>query len=207
MSRPSAMVYLVRHAHASDKATWHDVDLHRPLSPQGEREAAGLVIRLDDLPIDRVLSSPALRCEQTVRPVAQRRRLAIEHSGMLGVGADAAKIAAFIGDAADRAVLCTHGEVLADLFPILLAGGLVVAEPLVWPKGATWILHRTGTGPFRARFLPPLAWPTAWGLAEDDLGLVAGPRSASLRRRRRQTAGRAARDRRGDRDVRHAGGR
>ena len=194
MARRSAIVYLVRHADAGDKAAWPGVDLRRPLSPQGEREAAGLVLRLDDLPIDRILSSPALRCEQTVRSLAARRRLPIEHSSLLQIGADAAELVACI-DVADRTVLCTHGEVMADLLSTLVADGAVVTEPLVWPKGATWILHRTAGGPYRMRFLPALAWPVTWGLHDRD-GRGPSPlssRSSPERRGRwqRPTGGRA----------------
>ena len=184
--RGSAIIYLVRHADAGDKAAWPGVDLHRPLSPQGEREAAGLVFRLDDLPIDRILSSPALRCEQTVRPLADRRRLAIEHSSLLEIGADVVELSTRI-DVADRTVLCTHGEVIAELLPTLVADGAVVTEPLVWPKGATWILHRTAGGPYRGRFLPALAWPVAWGLHDWD-GRGSAPLVPRGRRRRRHRA-------------------
>lgn len=184
MGRRSAIVYLVRHADAGDKAAWPGIDQRRPLSPQGEREAAGLVIRLDDLPIDRILASPTVRCDQTVRPLADRRRLAVEHTSLLEVGADAAELAGCI-DVADGTVFCTHGEVIAELLPRLVAAGAVVTEPLVWPKGATWILHRTAGGPYRMRFLPALAWPVAWSLHDVD-GQGSSPRSLHERRRRRQ---------------------
>lgn len=165
------MVYLVRHADAGDKSAWRSPDGDRPLSPHGWREAAGLVVRLEDFPIDRILTSPALRCEQTVRPIAARSRLPVEACDLLRIGADAAALAAFVHSrACDRAVLCTHGELFADLFPILIADGAVVTDPLLWPKGATWILHRTVDGPLRARFLPPLAWPAAPHRAHGGVG-------------------------------------
>lgn len=186
------MVYLVRHADAGDKAAWRDVDLRRPLSPQGLREAAGLVIRLDDFPIDRILSSSALRCAQTMGPIARQRRLAVEHSDLLEVDADAARLAAFVGSAAcDKAVLCTHGEVLEKLFPILITRGATVTDPLVWPKGATWILHRSGDGPLRGTFLPALAWPVVWSQQSADFwGPPLPSPGTSERRRRRRTGGR-----------------
>ena len=39
-------VYLVRHAHAGNKADWYGPDLARPLSERGRRQASGLVARL-----------------------------------------------------------------------------------------------------------------------------------------------------------------
>ena len=56
------MLLLVRHADAGNKQRWDGPDSLRPLSANGHAEAAGLVVRLEDYPISRVLSSPTLRC-------------------------------------------------------------------------------------------------------------------------------------------------
>jgi phosphohistidine phosphatase SixA len=56
---------LVRHADAGDKFRWDGPDLLRPLSPTGRSQATGLVERLQDYPIERILSSPAVCCQQT----------------------------------------------------------------------------------------------------------------------------------------------
>ena len=53
------VVYLVRHAHAGKKAQWQGPDQARPLSAQGRKEALGLRDQLRDLPVRRLLSSPA----------------------------------------------------------------------------------------------------------------------------------------------------
>jgi phosphohistidine phosphatase SixA len=55
------MLLVVRHADAGDKRSWTGPDRLRPLSPTGCRQAEGLLIRLEDYPIDRILSSPTLR--------------------------------------------------------------------------------------------------------------------------------------------------
>jgi 8-oxo-dGTP diphosphatase len=86
------MPYLVRHAHAGDKHTWTGPDPLRPLSEPGRREAHGLLTQLRDYPITRILSSPAVRCLQTVEPLAQRRGLPIEPAQVLGVDADPAAL-------------------------------------------------------------------------------------------------------------------
>ena len=82
------MLLLVRHAHAGDKTRWQGPDRLRPLSLAGQAEAAGLVVRLEDYPIWRILTSPTLRCQQTVEPLARDRRLRIEPEVTLGVDAD-----------------------------------------------------------------------------------------------------------------------
>jgi hypothetical protein len=66
--RGSRLLLLVRHADAGDQHRWQGPDSLRPLSPAGLAEAAGLVIGLDDYPIGRILTSPTLRCQQTVQP-------------------------------------------------------------------------------------------------------------------------------------------
>jgi Histidine phosphatase superfamily (branch 1) len=66
--RGSRLLLLVRHAHAGDKHRWQGPDRLRPLSLAGQAEAAGLVVRLEDFPIERILTSPTLRCQQTVEP-------------------------------------------------------------------------------------------------------------------------------------------
>ena len=67
-------VMLVRHPRAVSKREWAGPDLLRPLDDVGERQAMGLVDTLADTPIRRLVSSPALRCVQTLEPLASRRR-------------------------------------------------------------------------------------------------------------------------------------
>ncbi len=74
------ILLLVRHADAGDKRRWDAPDLLRPLSPTGWSQATGLVERLQDYPIERIMSSPAVRCQQTVQPLARDRYLPIESS-------------------------------------------------------------------------------------------------------------------------------
>ena len=81
------MVCLIRHAHAGDKHQWPGRDHDRPLSVPGQHEAHGLLVRLRDYPISRILTSPAVRCAQTVEPLSQRRAVPIELVDALRVDA------------------------------------------------------------------------------------------------------------------------
>jgi 8-oxo-dGTP diphosphatase len=152
------MLHLVRHAHAGEKHRWPGPDSLRPLSPAGQAEAAGLLVRLEDYPVGRILSSPALRCQQTVQPLADDRLLGVELLPALGVAADPAAVLALLGDAqAQDAVVCTHGEVIGEVLLRLVMDGLAVDHPLTWPKGSTWLLESGGDGRFRfGRYLAPL---------------------------------------------------
>jgi 8-oxo-dGTP diphosphatase len=151
------MPYLVRHAHAGDKRAWAGPDSSRPLSGPGRREANGLLIQLRDYPITRILSSPALRCLQTVEPLAQRRALPVEGTDVLGVDADPDGLVGLLEDpAAGEAVLCSHGELIGAVLERLVGRGLVEDGDLVWPKGSTWVLEVEGGRVRHTRYLPPL---------------------------------------------------
>jgi 8-oxo-dGTP diphosphatase len=152
------MLLLVRHAHAGDKATWQGPDALRPLSSSGHAEAMGLVVRLRSCPVERILSSPTLRCLQTIEPLARERGLPVERSDALDRDAGAAELLDLVrGPLRRGTVLCTHGEGLGRVLPTLIAGGLSVSGPLQWPKGSTWVLEREDGRIACARYLPPLA--------------------------------------------------
>ena len=152
------MVYLVRHAHAGPKTRWQGPDLARPLSAQGRREALGLSERLDGHPVDRVLSSPALRCLQTVEPLAGRLGRPVEPNQALGVDGTAAGVLELLVDPAlERAALCTHGEQIGEVFDELRRVGLELSDPPQWPKGCTWILRRVAGQGWKGTYLAPLA--------------------------------------------------
>jgi 8-oxo-dGTP diphosphatase len=151
------MLLVVRHADAGDKRSWKGPDALRPLSSSGHLQAEGLVIRLEDYPIERILCSPTLRCYQTVEPLARDRLLRIETVPTLGVDTSPARLLDLFWDLELRdSVLCTHGEGIGLLLTRLLADALLAEDPLDWPKGSTWLLQRTDQRQVRGRFLAPL---------------------------------------------------
>jgi len=77
-SRNNADVLLIRHASAGDPEEWDGDDRLRPLDELGFGQAVGLVGLLDGYEISLVLSSPALRCVQTVEPLALERGLEVQ---------------------------------------------------------------------------------------------------------------------------------
>ena len=161
------MVYLVRHAHAGRKAQWQGNDLARPLSPQGRKEALGLIEQLRGYPVRRVLSSSAARCLQTVEPLAARLELPLEQDEALGVdGTGAGVLQLLVRPGLQRAVLCTHGEVIGELFDELQQAGIQLSDPPRWPKGSTWILDLHGGMRWTGTYLEPLATEPA---AQDPL--------------------------------------
>jgi broad specificity phosphatase PhoE len=150
------MPYLVRHAHAGNKRAWAGPDIAQPLSIAGRQEAHGLLTQLRDHPISRILSSPTVRCLQTVEPLAQRRGLRVESAEVLGVDADPADLVALLlVPAATEAVLCSHGELIGAAL-IRLVGERFEGDSLSWPKGSSWVLEVTEGRIEEVRYLPPL---------------------------------------------------
>ena len=107
---------VVRHASAGNPSEWKGDDRLRPLDEKGWRQARGLPALLAARPFDRLVSSPALRCTQTLEPLAIERGLDVETSPELMEGSSGEEALRLLRELADRAAVCTHGDVLEHLF-------------------------------------------------------------------------------------------
>lgn len=147
--------YLVRHAKAGDRDEWEGDDRLRPLTRSGRRQAEELAESLKDKPIDKILSSPYVRCIQTVEPLAARRRLPVEPNKDLEEGAGGDSVIRLMERFKGKdIVLCTHGDVVEELLERLIANGLVSRARANLEKGSTWILDEEGGGITRAKYRP-----------------------------------------------------
>lgn len=107
-------VALVRHGSAGDRAVWAGDDALRPLDDRGRREAEAIARLLCDRMPLRILTSPAVRCVQTVVPLAELVGVPAEHTSGLAEGADP-DAAELVEDAGPLLVLCSHGDVIGRL--------------------------------------------------------------------------------------------
>jgi broad specificity phosphatase PhoE len=150
-------IYLVRHARAGDRSLWRQEDWLRPLSRAGRSQARGLLELLADAHFDRVLSSPYVRCIETVAPIAGARRLAIEPEDALAEGGDLDSVFAMIRKhMGTGALLCSHGDIIPAVLESLAAGGIDLGPNPRCPKGCTWVLEAEhGTEITRVSYLPP----------------------------------------------------
>ncbi|MET0275894.1 MAG: histidine phosphatase family protein, partial [Acidimicrobiia bacterium] len=80
-------IYLVRHAKAGSRRNWATDDTLRPLSKPGRRQADAIASGLAGVSVSRLVSSPFVRCVQTVEPLAAALDVDIERSDKLAVGA------------------------------------------------------------------------------------------------------------------------
>ena len=100
---------LVRHASAGDRDDWDGDDRLRPLDGRGRRQAAELVDRLRGIEVRRIVSSPYVRCVETVEPLAGALGLSVEQDDRLAEGAGRASLDLL---REDGVVGCTHGDVV-----------------------------------------------------------------------------------------------
>lgn len=150
-------VYLIRHAKAGSRHRWRGPDHLRPLTKPGHRQAQALVALAGGQPFARLLSSPFVRCVQTLEPLARALGLPIEIAKELAEGAEtggALELALSI--AADGpAGLSTHGDVMTHVVEALLADGVPLNGPLEFEKGSAWILDVRDGVVASGRYLPP----------------------------------------------------
>jgi broad specificity phosphatase PhoE len=149
-------VILVRHAHAGDKANWHLDDGLRPLTDRGLAQAASLVESLADDDISVVWSSPAVRCRQTVEPLAVARGVSVQDHPLLAKDAPVDGLLDWLlANPSAPWALCTHGEVFRGLRLAARSSGLVTTPARVTEKGAAWRVTRHDDGAIALRYVPP----------------------------------------------------
>jgi 8-oxo-dGTP diphosphatase len=152
-------LYLVRHAHAISRGSWEGDDLERPLSPRGRRQVGGLTKMLSEEPIRRIVSSPAVRCVDTVAPLAEARRLTVKHRDELLEESPMAEGVEVVREVATRrgdSVVCCHGDLIPEVLRWLARHGAELEGGDRWAKGSTWVLETEGDRVVRGRYAPPL---------------------------------------------------
>lgn len=145
---------LVRHAVALRRRDWSRDDRLRPLSPRGYHQAHLLPARLDGYPIERILSSPSVRCVETVQPLAAVLGLPVETVPHLAEGAGTAALALLdeFDGIAGAAVLCSHGDVIPELLAAIAPKAVGDDGDVACAKGSTWVVHDPGA---KTTYLPP----------------------------------------------------
>lgn len=159
-------VDLVAHMDAGDRKQWQRDQNERPLTDLGRRQAEAIVDALAAEPIDALYAGRALRCRQTLEPLAARLGMQVSEQPELGEDVawrvpdgwdsgltEAAFAAGSIARAIDkletlhpggRVVACSHGHTIPAYVAYLVASrGLAAVEP-GW-RGK-WYRVRVGDG-------------------------------------------------------------
>jgi phosphohistidine phosphatase SixA len=114
-------VILLRHASAGKRDAWHGDDRLRPLDKRGRAQAVALRDLLRARGVRHVVSSPYVRCTQTVAPL----ELEIVTDERLAEGAPVEAALALLHEL-DDAVACTHGDVIEAVLGRSLKKGAAV---------------------------------------------------------------------------------
>lgn len=116
-------IYLVREADAGSRSAWPGPDRLRPLTTSGWRQARELAERLDGIRIDRIVSSPWLRCQQTVLPLAEPRDLPIDSEAAIGQIASVGRAMRLLCASEQATVFCMHADLVLALIERLRCSG------------------------------------------------------------------------------------
>ena len=154
---------LVRHAEADPRSAWKGPDVLRPLTAKGRRQASGLVHVLgDQFAIGRLVSSPSLRCIESLSPLAAMLTLTLEVTESLHEGVDPepavelAREGATPTGSAGALVLCSHGDLIpAILDSLQAADDLDLGKDYRYQKGSTWVLEGKRGRFETATYIPP----------------------------------------------------
>jgi len=138
---------VVRHASAGERARWKGDDRLRPLDSRGRSQARGLVSLLEPFHPERLVSSPYVRCVQSLEPLAAARDIPIEPRDELAEGMGRDAFAALVAELGCPAALCVHGDLLEELL-----GGDRPRK-----KGSVWVFEADGAELRPERYLAPPA--------------------------------------------------
>lgn len=146
-------VVIARHARATKRSAWKKSEASRPLTPEGQEQAAALSPVLSAFGVSSVVSSPWARCERTVRPYAKKAGLAVSLEPALTEASHKKRpqpVHELIGERLDGGrgvVVCTHRPVLptvlravGEVTPMRLAGALPTSNPYLRP-GQALVVH------------------------------------------------------------------
>ena len=107
----------------------------------------------------RLVSSPFVRCLQTLEPLAVALELPIETTDELAEGADAERAAELLLALAESEPIacCTHGDVLFGVVDLVAGAGVPLDGPPVAPVASAWVLEAEDGQFVGARFVaqPP----------------------------------------------------
>lgn len=153
MSR-SEVVYLVRHAKAGERRIWDGNDESRPLSHRGNKQAEAIGKRLAKHGATALYSSSYVRCIETLEPLAKTTGNKVRSESRLFEGEPFEGVLDLLAEVEDRAVLCSHGDIIPAVVQALVRRGMEIETPPDWRKSSVWVLRRK-----KGRITTGKVWP------------------------------------------------
>ena len=146
----SKPLVLLRHAKALSRDEWQGDDDDRPLDSLGQMQAKRLLSIYQAFNLEQIHTSDAIRCYDTVEPMAKALGLRLEVSNNLSESAfkkdkeDAFDYARDLIKSDKRALLCSHNPILPKVLNKLTKNSDVESdEEKLYPADA-WVIHRIG---------------------------------------------------------------
>jgi len=150
------MIHLFRHSHAGARRDWDGPDQHRPLSERGRRQSEAVAEYLAAAGVTAILTSPYVRCVQSVESLAAATGAAVVVAAALAEGTAGDRVDELVEQVDPGTVLCSHGDVISGLIGRLAADGAHLDGGQVWEKASIWHLERNQRGRVvRGRYVPP----------------------------------------------------
>ncbi len=156
---------VVRHAHAVGRGAWSHDDGLRPLDQRGLARAATISSLLAAYGVTRLVSSPSVRCTETLRPYAAHLGIPMRTKDGLseeGYEQDPTRAGRHLLRLVERgapAALCSHGPLIPDLMELLVplvapdepdaeavTAALHGASSEKMAKGEVLVVHFAGSG-------------------------------------------------------------
>ncbi|MDJ0923052.1 MAG: NUDIX hydrolase [Acidimicrobiia bacterium] len=137
----SARLYVVRNGNAGVRSKAKGPDKKRPLTGKGREQANQLAEFMARHPVSKIVSSPALRCVQTVEPLAAQLGIDVETSKKLKENMTADDIRKYLKSIGSGAVvLATHENWVRSLIRDLDSRKVPLRGSRKWPRASIWVL-------------------------------------------------------------------
>jgi broad specificity phosphatase PhoE len=134
-------IFLVRHAKAGSRSQFDGPDWLRPLIPPGQLQARGLIAQFKRAKFESIISSPYVRCMETVVPLAADHRLAVEPHDALAEGASIDEVMEVVEQHLHTGVvLCSHGDIIPMTLEHFATLGVEIGADPRCEKGSTWVI-------------------------------------------------------------------
>lgn len=147
-------LYIVRHGKAGKRSQWDGPDRTRPLDDLGRIQAKELALKIAAIAPTWLVSSPYLRCIQTLQDLSELTGLPVLADERLAEDSDITAVIQMLEQAPDRAVICSHGDVIPALIRTLEKRGMAITTIPNWRKASVWVIERNGV-----TFNSATAWP------------------------------------------------
>jgi len=154
-SVPAVPLFLIRHAIAGVRNNLDPHDDRRELDPIGWEQAHAIANYHGSQEIEAVYASPALRCRQTVTPLAERLEMEVTLAPELFEGAAPSTSIEFVRSFVGRTVaMCSHADVIPDVLRCLEIGGSKMYGSGC-AKGSVWELDNSTERIESGRYFDP----------------------------------------------------